>query len=183
MPAGRDAERSGPQEDFRIMRDLRSLFRSAIPETRKIRKDLSSLFRSAISDSRKIPKDLRSLFSSTISDSEKIGKDLRSLFRSAIPETRKIRVLNKNASETVGSLLDINQKGFRLETRQNFPPGATLVGLIEIVGGSSGTQLIPFTARCAWNIPTETGFALKEIPREEEAAYDALIDQFSGEVG
>jgi len=165
------------------MKDLRSLFRGAIPETKKIRKDLRSLLQSAISDSKKIPKDLRSLFSSTISDSEKIGKDLRTLFRSAIPETRKIRVLNKNASETVGSLLDINQKGFRLETRQNFPPGATLVGLIEIVGGSSGTQLIPFTARCAWNTGKETGFAIKDIPRAEEAAFDALIDHFSGGAG
>ena len=110
--------------------------------------------------------------------------DLRSLFRSAIPETQKLRVLNRNGTESVGNLLDINQKGFRLETRQDFSPGATLVGLIEVVGGGdSGTQLIPFTARCAWNIPKETGFAIKEIPRAEEAAFDALIDQFSGGVG
>ena len=110
-------------------------------------------------------------------------RDLRSLFRSAVPENKKIRVLNKNGSETVGGLLDINQKGFRLETRQNFSPGATLAGLIEFVGGSSGTRLIPFTARCAWTTAKETGFAIKDIPRAEEAAFDALIDHFSGGVG
>ena len=110
-------------------------------------------------------------------------KDLRSLFRSAVPESKKIRVLNKNGSETVGGLLDINQKGFRLETRQTFSPGATPMGLIEYVGGNSGTRLIPFTARCAWNTGKETGFAIKEIPRAEEAAFDALIDHFSGGAG
>ena len=110
-------------------------------------------------------------------------RDLRSLFRSAVPENKKIRVLNKNGSETVGGLLDINQKGFRLETRQNFSPGATLAGLIEFVEGSSSTRLIPFTARCAWTTAKETGFAIKDIPRAEEAAFDALIDHFSGGIG
>ena len=101
--------------------------------------------------------------------------DLRSIFRRNIPEDKKIRVLAKGGEEVLGAVLDINQKGFRLDTKARFNPGAMLEGLIEFSDGGALPRQIPVTAQAVWNEGGETGFSIKEIPLAEEDALDKLI--------
>ncbi len=105
--------------------------------------------------------------------------ELRGLLRRYIPEKNTIRVLAKNGGDIIGFLEDLNQNGFRLNTKKKYPPGAILEGLIEFANDVSKPHLIPFSARCIWNDAKECGFSIKEIPISEETALDRLIEHLS----
>ncbi len=101
--------------------------------------------------------------------------DLRSVFRRNIPEDKNIRMLARGGDEVLGAVLDINQKGFRLDNEARFKPGAMLEGLIEFSDGGALPRQIPITAQAVWNEGGETGFTIKEIPLAEEDTLDRLI--------
>lgn len=105
--------------------------------------------------------------------------ELRSLLRRYSPDKPGVRVLAKNGGETIGHVLDLNQKGFRITTKSKFPPGSMLDGLIEFISDTAGTRLIPVHAKCIWNDAKECGFSIKEIPLAEETALDQLIEQLA----
>ncbi len=103
----------------------------------------------------------------------------RSLFRLFISDTKAVRVVARQGDDAIGTLLDINHKGFRLNTRQKFAPGASLQALIEFTQDSGAPHMIPFKAQCMWADSRESGFAIQEIPMAEESHLDALIEQLA----
>jgi len=104
--------------------------------------------------------------------------ELRGLLRRFVSEDTGLKVLAKSGGDMIGTLLDLNQKGFRVNTKQPFKPGTVLEGLIED-NESEKTHLIPFTAKCVWQKPSECGFAIIEVPMSEEARLDSLVDRLS----
>ena len=107
-------------------------------------------------------------------------EDLRSFFRRSISGGKQIRVLSRNGTDLVGNLLDVSQKGFRLNVKKTLAPGTEMGMLIEYTDEQSGPHLIPITAQCMWNHRKECGFSIKEIPQAEESHFDRLIETFKG---
>ena len=106
--------------------------------------------------------------------------NLRSLFRREIAKKEQLRVFTQTGQEDLGVILDISQKGFRLDSKKTFSPGTRVSGLIEVASNDGPPSFVPFNAQCVWTHKKEAGFTIKEIPRTAEAAYDKLIEEFSG---
>ena len=105
--------------------------------------------------------------------------ELRGLLRRFVEDKTGLRVLEKGGGDIIGILLDLNQKGFRVSTKQVFKPGTVVEGLIEDNTGGDNARLIPFAAKCVWQRSSEAGFAISEVPISEEANLDALVDKLS----
>lgn len=105
--------------------------------------------------------------------------ELRGLLRRFVSETTGIEVLAKTGGELVGVLVDLNQKGFRLTTKQSFKPGTLLEGLIQDTENEDQPELIPFSARCVWQNGSECGFAIVDVPISHESRLDHLIDRLA----
>ena len=105
--------------------------------------------------------------------------ELRGLLRRFVSETTGVQVLAKTGGDLVGTLIDLNQKGFRLATKQAFKPGYTLEGLIQDVEDETKPELISFTARCVWQNGAECGFAIMDVPMSHEERLDKLIDRLA----
>lgn len=88
-------------------------------------------------------------------------------------------MIARQGHEEVGNLLDISHKGFRLNTRQKFAPGAQLSALIEFSQTTGAPHMIPFKAQCMWVDGRQCGFALQDVPMAEESFLDELIEQVS----
>jgi len=105
--------------------------------------------------------------------------ELRGLLRRFVSESTGIQVLEKSGGELVGTLIDLNQKGFRLTTKQSFKPGNTLEGLIQDTEDETKPEMIPVTARCVWKNGAECGFAILDVPMSHESRLDRLIDRLA----
>ena len=105
--------------------------------------------------------------------------ELRSLLRRFASESTGIQVLAKTGGDLVGTIVDLNQKGFRLTTKQSFKPGNMLEGLIQDVLNENKPEMIPVTARCVWQNGSECGFAILEVPMSHESRLDILIDRLA----
>ena len=106
--------------------------------------------------------------------------NLRSFFRRDVASGKSIRVLAAGGTELIGTVVDINQKGFRMAGGKNFKPGDMLNGLIEFTPDGGMPQHIQFKAQCAWADGKELGFSIKEVPMAAEDALDKLIDFAAG---
>ena len=105
--------------------------------------------------------------------------DLRSTIRRDVPDPYSIRVMGVGGDGAIGQVMDINQKGFRLNTGRRFKPGEMLEGLLEYLDRGVPHR-IQFTAQCIWSEGDERGFFIKEIPLDEEEAMDKLVDHAAG---
>lgn len=106
--------------------------------------------------------------------------NLRSFFRRDVASGPVIRILAAGGEELIGTVLDINQKGFRLGGGKSFKPGDMLNGLIEFTPDGAMPQHIQIKAQCVWSEGKELGFSIKEVPMSAEDALDKLIDLAAG---
>ena len=107
--------------------------------------------------------------------------NLRTVFRRNVASGNAIRVLAAGGEQLVGDVMDINQKGFRLNGAQKrLKPGEMLDGLIEFTPDGALPQHIQVKAQCVWSEGGELGFSIKEVPMALEDALDKLLDLAAG---